>query len=58
MAVVVKVVNTPDCGSGIREFESRQSPHFKDKDSLLGIFFYFIDKNSCYHLVTAISLII
>ena len=26
MAVVVKLVNTPDCGSGIREFESRRSP--------------------------------
>lgn len=22
-----EVVNTPDCGSGIREFDSRRSPH-------------------------------
>ena len=28
MAVVVKLVNTLDCGSSIREFESRRSPHF------------------------------
>ena len=27
MAVVVKLVNTLDCGSSTRGFESRQSPH-------------------------------
>jgi hypothetical protein len=24
-----EVVNAPDCGSGIRGFDSHQSPHFK-----------------------------
>lgn len=24
-----EVVNTPDCGSGIREFDSRRSPQIK-----------------------------
>ena len=44
MAVVVKLVNTPDCGSGIREFESRQSPHIVNKVlALMRTFFIFID---------------
>ena len=42
MAVVVKLVNTPDCGSGIREFESRQSPHIVNKVLAFNEnFFYF-----------------
>ena len=45
MAVVVKLVNTLDCGSSIREFESRRSPHFFiTKPSVEG-FFYVILKN-------------
>lgn len=28
MAPVEKRPNSPDCGSGIRAFESRQAPHF------------------------------
>ena len=28
MAVVAKLVNAPDCGSGIRGFEPHQSPHY------------------------------
>lgn len=35
MAVVVKLVNTLDCGSSIREFESRRSPHFLFSQALI-----------------------
>ena len=44
MAVVVKRPNTPDCGSGIRAFESRQSPHIKKLNLVFYIKFFYIQK--------------
>ncbi len=45
MAVVVKLVNTLDCGSSIREFESRQSPHFKKYPHYQMGFLFYIKNN-------------
>ncbi len=43
MAVVVKLVNTPDCGSGMRGFESLQSPHLKYKSNKYLFYRYLLD---------------
>ena len=40
MAVVAKLVNAPDCGSGTRGFKSRRSPHICNENTLRGVFFY------------------
>ncbi len=40
MAVVAKLVNASDCGSDIRGFEPRRSPHSKIKE-LRFLFFVF-----------------
>ena len=35
-----EVVNTPDCGSGMHEFDPHISPHFKYKRNLKKVPFY------------------
>ena len=40
MAVVVKLVNTTDCGSVIRPFESGQPPHRKEPIGNDGFFMF------------------
>lgn len=44
MAVVAKQVNASDCGSDIRGFEPRRSPHRKNKE--LRFLFLFQPKSS------------
>ena len=46
MAVVVKLVNTLDCGSSMRAFEPRRSPHMKIKHPLKDAFF--AKQKGCY----------
>ena len=43
------MVNTPDCGSGMRRFEPDYPPHLEDRDLLRQIFFVFL--NSLYILL-------
>lgn len=40
MAVVAKLVNAPGCGSGIRGFKSRRSPHSFQTNTRALVFFY------------------